>query len=450
MPQSRSVSSVQHRLRRSNPMIVTMRASLARTERASAGRLRRYQERRLRLLVRWAARRSPFYRSWFAGAGVDPRSIRTLDDLSQLPLIDRRHLSEAPEQFLAYPRRAMWAAHSSGTTGEPVTAYRTAGSSMWELAMLQRQWGWFGVRPGTRSLELRGSTFAGDDPDTVTLLNEGANKLLVSSFRLSPEHLPAIWEAIREFRPEVVEGWPSSMSLLASLMRDAGLEWPVRGVITSSELVAPAQVSLLRSVFRGPLIDHYGQTERAVMAGACEAGGYHQFPDYGIMELLPVEGSADEREIVGTPLHNWGFPLLRYRTGDRVSVADSSPCPCGRHFPRFGLVGGRTEALVRNAAGRPVPLASAIIDDFEHVREAQFVQHRPGVFEVRYVAGAGCDRAEVERVARRNVELMLGPGQELTLSEWDRLPRSGSGKLSIVVVLDAGGLPDQREESTSA
>jgi phenylacetate-CoA ligase len=321
---------------------------------------------------------------------------------------------------------------------------------MWELATLQRQWGWFGIAPGSRSLELRGSTFAGDDPRKVTLLNEGANKLLVSSFRLSPEHLPAIWDAIRSFRPEVVEGWPSSMSLLAGLMRDAGREWPVRGIITSSELVSPAQVSLLRSVFHGPVIDHYGQTERAIMAGGCEAGGYHQFPDYGIMELLPVAGSADEREIVGTPLHNWGFPLFRYRTGDRVSVADSSPCPCGRHFPRFGLVGGRTEALVRNAAGRPIPLASAIIDDFEHVRETQLVQHRPGVFEIRYVPGPGCDRAEVERVGRHNVEMMAGPGQEVRFSEWERLPRSGSGKLSIVIVLDAGGLPDQREESTSA
>ena len=91
-----------------------------------------------------------------------------------------------------------------------------------------------------------------------------------------------------------------------------------------------------------------------------------------------------------------------------------------------------------------------VIDDFEHVRETQLVQHRPGVFEIRYVPGPGCDRAEIERVGRHNVEMMAGPGQEVRFSEWERLPRSGSGKLSIVIVLDAGGLPDQREESTSA
>ena len=86
-------------------MIAVMRASLARTERAGVDDLRRYQERRLRAMVRWAARRSPFYRRWFAEAGVDPRSIRTLEDLARLPLLERSHLSETPDDFLAYPKR---------------------------------------------------------------------------------------------------------------------------------------------------------------------------------------------------------------------------------------------------------------------------------------------------------------------------------------------------------
>ena len=449
MPQVRSVSSVQQRLRRSNPMIAAMRASLAHTERMSANELRRYQERRLRALVRWAARRSPFYRRWFAEAGVDPGSIRTIEDLARLPLIDRTHLAERPDEFLAYPKRGVWAAHSSGTSGTPVTVYRTAGSSMFEMAALQRQWGWFGVPPGSPSVELRGSTFAGNDPDVVALRNAGANRLLISSFRLSPEFFPAIWREITHFGPAVVEGWPSSLALLAALVRDEGRVLPVRGIITSSELMSPAQVALMRSVFVGPVIDHYGQTERVVMAGGCEAGGYHLFPDYGIMELLPVPGSDDEHEIVGTPLHNWGFPLLRYRTGDRVGPPPSGPCPCGRAFPAFGLIGGRAEDLVRAADGRPVPLASTIIDDLTGLKEVQFVQHRPGVFEVRMVPGVGFDRAAVEALARENTLLMAGPGNELTFSEWDALPRSGSGKLRMILVLDPGELPDQRESASA-
>lgn len=448
MPTARSTSAVQHRIRRSNPMIVAMRRSLARTERADADDIRRYQERRLRALVRWAARRSPFYRRWFREAGVDPASIRGLHDLERLPLLDRTHLGERPDDFLAAPRRLVWPSHSSGTTGVPVTCYRSLGSSTFELAALQRQWGWFGIPPGARSVELRGSTFAGDDPSVVALHNPGANRLLISSFRLTAEHLPAIVEQVERFRPVTVEGWPSSLSLLAALLRDAGRTMPVAGVITSSEIVSPGQARLMGEVFGGPLIDHYGQTERVAMAGGCEAGGYHVFPDYGILELLPTE-APDQWEVVGTPLHNGAFPLLRYRTGDRVGPAPDEPCPCGRAFPRFGLLGGRAEDLVRTREGRPVPLASTIVDDLTGLREVQFVQHRPGVFEIRMVPGAGYDRAAVEALARENLRQMAGPHDEVTFSEMDAIPRPGGGKLRLVLVLDPGGLPDQRV-STSA
>src|SRR6185437_13478597 len=133
-----------------------------------------------------------------------------------------------------------------------------------------------------------------------TKLLPGARQLLVWSFGLTPETLPAVVDAIRDFGPDAIEGWPSAITVLASLLRDQGLTVPVRAVITSSEVMTTTQADLLRTVFRGPVVDHYGQTERVAMAGSCEAGGYHVFPDYGIVELLPVPGVHDSREIVGT------------------------------------------------------------------------------------------------------------------------------------------------------
>ena len=118
---------VQHRVRHAFPLRGAMRRSLRRMERASAEEITRYQERRLRALVRVAAARSSFYREWFAGSGVDPASIRTLADLPRLPLLDRSHLVHEPDRFLVYPRKLMWVAHSSGTSGRVVTVHRTPG-----------------------------------------------------------------------------------------------------------------------------------------------------------------------------------------------------------------------------------------------------------------------------------------------------------------------------------
>jgi hypothetical protein len=45
----------------------------------------------------------------------------------------------------SYPATLVWSSHSSGTSGQPVTAYRTIGSVVFELAALERQLGWFRI-----------------------------------------------------------------------------------------------------------------------------------------------------------------------------------------------------------------------------------------------------------------------------------------------------------------
>jgi phenylacetate-CoA ligase len=95
---------------------------------------------------------------------------------------------------------------------------------------------------------------------------------VVSSFRLSREQLPLLLKQVRAFDPQVVEGWPSSITILASLLRDRGERLPVTAVITSSEVMTAEQLRLMREVFCGPAVDHYGQTERVAMAANCKAG----------------------------------------------------------------------------------------------------------------------------------------------------------------------------------
>jgi phenylacetate-CoA ligase len=432
------LQSLRHRIRRAHPAGPAMRRSLAAMDHASADRIRRYQERRLRLLVRLVAARSPFYRRWFAESGVDPASIRTLDDLPRLPLLDRQDVMDAPTGFAVQPLRFMWPSSSSGTSGRPVTVYRTPGSSTFEQAALQRQWGWFGLPRDARRVVLRGSTIA-VDRGVLTHEIPGDHQLLVSSFHLTPEALPEILRAIRAFRPHAVEGWTSSLTLLAARIRDAGERLPVQAVITSSETMTTRQVEVMRSVFDAPIVDHYGQTERVAMAGTCEAGGYHVFPDYGIVELLPADGGR--AEIVGTPLHNWGFPLLRYRTGDLVDPAPAGPCPCGRSFPRLGAVAGRSEDAFVAADGRLIPLPSTVVDDLAGVDEAQIAQYAPGRFEVRVVPGRGFDADANRAQVLRNIERQFGPDQEVTIRRMDRIPRSAAGKLRTALVIP-GGMPE--------
>ncbi|TVZ04479.1 phenylacetate--CoA ligase family protein [Trebonia kvetii] len=421
---------LQYRIRRWHPFRPAIEQSLALLDHADEETISRYQDRRLRQLVRLAEARSPFYRAWFREAGLDPRSVRTAADLARLPLLERSDLVTGAERFQVYPSRLLWEARSSGTTGAPITCYRTPGSSVFELSALERQWSWFGLGRSTRRVVLRGGLSA----DQTTRLLPGARQLLVSSFALTTQSLPAIIDAIRGFDPDAIEGWPSAIALLASFLHDQGLTLPVRAVITSSEVTTDAQADLMRAVFRGPVIDHYGQTERVALAGGCEAGGYHVFPDYGIVELLPVPGVRDRWEIVGTPLHNWGFPLFRYRTGDHVGPAGPGPCPCGRAYPLLGRVDGRHEEPFTSADGRSLPMPAIVTDNLDNVHQAQVAQLAPGRFEVRVVPAARLDLQAATAQVQANVDRYFGPGQAVTVRVVDTIPLTGQGKARNSVI----------------
>lgn len=424
--------NVKHRIRRAHPLRPLMDRSLRAMDHASPEELRAYQEHHLRRIVHVAARFSPYYRDFFRSARLDPRDIRTIDDLAQLPLLTKEELAEDPDRFRVYPAKAMWSSLTSGTSGRSLRVYRTPGSSVFELSVLERQWGWFGLPRSARRIILRGSDFAADGPPVKSV--PGGHQLLISSYRLGEGDFDLIASEMRTFDADAVEGWPSSIAILATMFRDRGETLPVKAVITSSEVMNPGQRQLMRDVFTGPIVDHYGQTERVAMAGNCERGGYHIFDDYGIVELLPVDGAPDRGEIVGTSLHNWGFPLLRYRTGDEVGPARSEPCVCGRGFARLGDIDGRSEDTFVTAEGLPLPMPSSVVDDLTGLREAQIAQLAPGRFEVRVVPGHGFDADAFDTQVRRNIDRLFGSGHEVSVRTVTEVPRPASGKLKAAVV----------------
>ena len=72
------------------------------------------------------------------------------------------------------------------------------------------------------------------------------------------------------------------------------------------------------------------------------SGGYHLYPDLGILEIInPETGEVlpdgEGGEIVYTPLNSRGTVILRYRTGDFIDGGIThEPCPhCGRQLPRL-------------------------------------------------------------------------------------------------------------------
>ena len=426
--------SVVHRIRNAHPLRIVMRRQLERLEHADSAEIRKSQERRLRALVRVVAARSPFYREYFRESGVNPRSIRTLEDLPQLPLLTRDHLLERIDDFRVYPRRLMWTARSSGTSGRPIGVYRTPGSSVYELCALEQQWGWFGLRPGARRVILRGSDFAATEPGKLTKAIPGARQLLVSSFHLIPSNLDAIMHDVRAFEPDAIEGWPSSIALLAALLRERGREVSCQG---GHHLVGADD--------GGAGGAHRGRVQRARHRPLRPDRTSHDGRNVRTRRLSRVSRLRDRRVDAGAeygvamgvgrhPATQLGVSVVPvpHRRRSRPSAHAALSVRSVISAPWAGRRAGRRFLHRRRRTADTATVM--VVDDLSGVREAQIAQLAQGRYEVRVAPAAGFDESAVEESIRRNVEHVIGAGQHVTVRIMPRIPRSNSGKLKPSVV----------------
>src|SRR5262249_3840189 len=151
--------------------------------------------------------------------------------------------------------------------------------------------------------------------------NHVHRQLWCSSFHLSEERLPLYVRELRARRIRFLEGYPSTIFILARHLLRSGERLPMQAVYTSSETLHAVQRDAIREAFQPQVFDFYGLAERVVFAGECgAAAGKPLFDEYGVTELTDEAGRpvAPGRAgaLTGTTLWNRGMPLIRYRTTD--------------------------------------------------------------------------------------------------------------------------------------
>ncbi len=416
---------------RQGPEFRRLLGHLTHLERLTPASLAAYQSERLRIVLERASRQIPYYRDLFARLELSVESFHGPADLARIPLLDKETVRARPADFRDPQVKFTVRGYTSGTTGTPLTVWRDLAGITREHAMIWRQRGWFGVRPGDRIAVLRGDVvvpLARRQPP-FWRIDRSARELLLSSHHLTPEHVGAYLDALRRFAPAALYAYPSSAAEFARLCRERRLEpRPMKAVFTASETLDPEAARRIAQVFHAPVADRYGNAERTLAGGHCEHGGYHLWTDCTVGEILPRD---DHAELVGTPLHAAAMPLLRYRTGDGVRV-EAPDCPCRRAFPVIGRIEGRLDDPIVLPDGRRIGRLDHIWKGIEHVAAGQIVQEADLSVHLRLIPDPGFssrDREQIEHQARAR----LGADLPLTIEEVDRLPRTASGKFLAVI-----------------
>jgi phenylacetate-CoA ligase len=220
--------------------------------------------------------------------------------------------------------------------------------------------------------------------------------------------------------------------LLAAFLEETGGDpgYQVRWITTGAENLLPQQAALIEKAFGVRPRQHYGMAEAVANLSECELGRLHVDEDFAAVEFLPV-GDGKSYRVVGTNFSNPATPLVRYDTGDIVSLLDGT-CPCGRPGRLVERVDGRQEDYVILRDGARVGRMDHIFKDMVRVREAQIYQAQPGEIVYRIVRGSGYGPEDEKRLLAET-RLRLGEGASVKFEYVERIARTRSGKLRFVV-----------------
>ncbi len=395
----------------------------------------RYRNERLRNFVLHCFQTVPFYRNLFQTHGISPEEIRTLEDLSRLPVLTKAEIQSAGDSLLSeqLKKRDLAPVHTSGTTGGGLRFATTLPSAREQWAVWWRYRRWHGIDRGTWCALFAGRSVV---PPSRTAppfwrFNLPGRQLLFSGYHMSEANLTHYAQQLRRSRLPWLHGYPSLLSLLAAYIEETrfDLGYGPRWITTGAENLLAHQKQLIERVFGVRPRQHYGMAEAVANVSECELGALHVDEDFAAVEFLEQDDGSSR--IIGTNFTNPATPFLRYDVQDLASVSGRA-CRCGRPGRLVDSIDGRLEDYVVLSDGTRLGRMDHIFKDLVNVCEAQIQQTYPGRVLFRIVPGDGYAAGDEEALLRE-ARKRIGDRAELGVEYVKHLERSSTGKLRFVV-----------------
>lgn len=396
-------------------------------------KMREWQNKRLSLLVHHAYKNVPYYSRMFKKLRISPSDIKDVEDLKKLPLLTKEDVRNSLEDLVDknISRFFLHKAFSSGTLGKPLKLYRDLYSINFENAVLWRQKKWGGINFHDRIAVVRDEAIVPFDikkpPFWRYSLPE--KKLFISVDHLSKKNTFYYVKALQDFKPAAIEAEPSSLYILSKFIKEEKISLclpSLKAIFTSSEMLLSKHREAIEEIFGVHIYDFYGNVERVIAIGTCEHNNYHVIPEYGITEFLPIDGKAGKMEIVGTGLHNYAMPLLRYRIGDIVQLSNSD-CKCGRKFKLVREVEGRLSDCFACRDGRLITGFYHVLAGVENIIDSQIIQEDFDRIRIKFVPSEKISTKDKDKIIR-NVRKYVDQEVEVILEETSEILKKGIDK----------------------
>lgn len=401
-------------LSRDKMTLLALRQQLERSQWWPADYSEEVQLGQLEEVLDHAVRTVPLYRERFGPLGLVPGEPLTAERWRTLPLLTRKDVQDSRALLrsddVPGSHGKVSQTSTSGSTGSPVTTYKTALEQVMFRAASLREIIWHRPAMAGKFAVIRRDRYntsyapEGHGQDdwgepASSLYPTGPGVLLDIFFE--PAH--QIEWLVRE-APDYLLTLPSNIKALALFARERGIVMPpIRQIRTYGEALASDTRDLCREVWRAKLVDNYSAEEIGNIALQCPMHEhYHVQSEFVHVEVLDPSGRpckpGETGQVVLTTLHNFAMPLIRYAIGDHAEVGP--PCPCGRTLPVLKRILGRTRNMLVLPSGvrRFAVMLGKVVSKIPAVVQQQVVQTTLSNIEIRLVVKRPLTAVEEEHL----------------------------------------------------
>ncbi|MDF0652887.1 MAG: hypothetical protein P0121_15620 [Nitrospira sp.] len=399
--------------------------------------LRRRQCTAVQDMLRYVHDHNRFYRRRLRELGATPDDFRSMADFEHFPLLTKDDLREHADELLSdgWDVSSLMRKRTGGSTGVPVHLYKDLRASRIKAGVTMRHDEWAHFQVGMKKAALWGDV----KPRTSLwhrLTDALYNRTIyLDTLEMDDRSMLDFAEAIRRTSTQLLFGHGHSLYHFARFLRDRRVtNLKLKGIISSAEMLPPAERRVVEEVFGNVVFDRYGCEEVGLIASECERhDGMHVAAEGVYIEILDGTEEVPGRVVV-TDLLNHATPILRYEIGD-LALTKPGPCTCGRGLPRIGRVIGRTSDFLYTPEGRQISgisLLDTVIIHIPGFRRAQVVQESLDSLTFNVVKGEGFSDASLRMLAAA-VTKYFGPSMTHKVVMVDTIPLTGRGKFQFSI-----------------
>ncbi|MCX6322608.1 MAG: hypothetical protein NTZ41_00195 [Sphingobacteriales bacterium] len=384
--------------------------------------LSRYNDAFVALFKR-AFKYSDFYKKLYQDHGLGISSVRDLTDLTKLPEINRHIIKHQVNKIYHGFDFMKVKGLTSGTSGTPLTVYRTPVNIATEQAYIRHYRQMHGFHAGQPLLSIRGAL----GKNTAHEYYKKANILYISSPNINEGTITKYHEMIVKFGPVAIEAFPSYLYKLCIELEKKGLHLEIGNAFTSSETLYGFQRDKVESYLKTKIHDWYGNVERSIGLAQDKENKYYPLPLYSVNEF-------QKDRVVTTGLINKNFPLIRYVVEDKF-ILGSTDFLKNLLTPDIIQIEGRAGDTIELKDGSWVGCIDHAFKGIEHLECAQIHQYgtdKP--IEIKLVAGNDFV-TEDENQLRANIIRMVGDDMHLQFIYCKRedLTYSANQKYKLII-----------------